>query len=401
MIAWRDGTTTAVFELVLGAIFGWYTFKRKVGPGARDGTSPVSAGQVSASPVIPVARESAPFQRAEDILASSEVAQRDVRRQRRTGPISIVTGLVMLAVAVYAGRSIAHLEILGVRAPGKVFELVPGASRRAFGYNPVVRFTTASGASVQFKDNHGSNPPEYRVGDDVQVLYLANASSTSAVIDRGIWNWVLPGAFGFAGALLIALGMRQIASARSGELSWQSLPIPVPVASIPGTADLPMQMNPPSQSVATRSLMTNPRLVRRIRWLLGCLILAWPLWIASVTLPSPKPTTGFGGALLIGAPILGAFLLFCGQALAFVVIIVRVMVSVMRSTKDSASRAADGSEAVGPIARVLDGMLTCTLVMMAGGCVLIAIGLVAKVLHYFNYFSSIDLLEKSLLHAFA
>jgi|ERR1700678_3126655 hypothetical protein len=104
-------------------------------------------------------------------------------------------------------------------------------------------------------------------------------------------------------------------------------------------------------------------------------------------LPSPKSTTGFGGALLIGAPILGTFLLFCGQALAFVVIIVRVVVSVLRSSEASASRAADGSEAVGPIARAFDGALTCALVMMASGGVLIAIGLVAKVLHYFNAFA--------------
>jgi hypothetical protein len=383
MIAWRDGSTTALLDLVLGSLFGWYTFKRKVGPGVRAGTSPASAGQVSASLVSPVAREAAPLQRAEDILASSEVAQLAVGRERRNGTISTVTGVVMFAVAAYAGRSMAQLEIAGLHAPGKVLELVRESSPRAdYAYYPVVRFTTASGASVQFKDNHGSNPVEYRVGDDVQVLYLPSASSTSAIIDRGIWNWVLPGAFGLAGAVLIALGMRQIAAARSArQLLLQSRSIPLPVASTSGAADLPLQMEVTSKTEASRGLMmqqANPRLARRIFWLVRCFFIGWPLWIASVIVPSPKAVTGFGPALLMFAPSLGTVLLFCGQALAVVAVIVRILVSVMPSSQASASRAVDGSEAVGLLARMLDAVLTCTVVMMAGGCVLIAIGLGAR-----------------------
>jgi hypothetical protein len=38
------------------------------------------------------------------------------------------------------------------------------------------------------------------------------------------------------------------------------------------------------------------------------------------------------------------------------------------------------------LARVLDRMLTVVLVMMVGGCVLIAIGVGAQILEYFNNF---------------
>jgi len=74
--------------------------------------------------------------------------------------------------------------------------------------------------------------------------------------------------------------------------------------------------------------------------------------------------------------------LFCGQSLAVVVLIVRTLVRVTGSAETSASGAANRGEAVGPLARVLDGVLTCVLFMMAGGCVLIAIGLAAQVAHY-------------------
>jgi hypothetical protein len=206
LLAWPQGWIVVGLDLVLGALLGWHAFKRKVGPGARN----------SASPVNPVAREAAPLQRAEDILATSEAARRALRNQRRAGPFTIVIGLVMLAVAMYAGRSMAQLEIAGLHAPGKVLELVSRSNGRSgFTYHAVVRFTTASGTSIQFEDGVGTSPPEYHVGDDVQVLYLANAPPSSAVIDRDIGNWALPVGFGLAGMVLVALGVRQISSARS------------------------------------------------------------------------------------------------------------------------------------------------------------------------------------------
>jgi hypothetical protein len=343
LIARPQGATLVGFDLVLGALLGWYAFKRKVGPGAH-----------------PVAPDTAPLQRAEEILATSEAAQRAVRNQRRTGPISIVIGLAMLAVAVGAGRSMSQFETAGVRASGKVLELVLRSAGRHGGsvYHPVVRFTTASGTLVQFEDRVGASPPQYQVGDDVQVLYLANAPPSSAVIDRGIGNWTLPAIFGLAGAALIALGLRQISAARSVELPSQSIPIPIPIPiplpaeSTAAAAESPVQVN-------------VPRGARRTGWLGLCFLVGWSLWVASAITPSPKSATGFGAVMLLFAPALGAFLLFTGQSLAVVVLIVRTLV-----------------RAMGPHTRVLDRLLTCGLVMMAGGCVLIAIGLGAQVSHY-------------------
>jgi hypothetical protein len=67
-------------------------------------------------------------------------------------------------------------------------------------------FTSESGNAVRFRDHTGSNPPSYRIGDRVLVLYLAH-DSQSAMIDRGVWNWVAPVLVVLVGTLLIAFGV--------------------------------------------------------------------------------------------------------------------------------------------------------------------------------------------------
>jgi hypothetical protein len=374
LIAWPEGPAVVGLELALSALLGWYAFKRRTGSAARD----------SASPASPVAREAAPLQRAEDILATSEAAQREVRNQRRMGPVSILIGLAMLAVAVFAGRSLAQLEIAGLHAPGKVLQLVSrSASRGGSTYHPVVRFTTAGGTPVQFEDGVGTNPPQYSVGNDVQVLYLADAAPSSAMIDRGIGNWALSVGFGLAGVALIALGVRQTSSVRSMNPSQPPLPIPAPPASTFGTLDAHTPINvaskpDPMDGVTIKPL--DPRPARRARWLGWCFLIGWSLWIASAFTPSAKSAKGFGPVLLLIAPGLGAILLFCAQTLLVVVIIIRALIGATEKARASGSPAVRGREPAGALARILDGMLTFILVMMAGACALIAAGLAAQLL---------------------
>ncbi len=86
--------------------------------------------------------------------------------------------------------------------------------------------------------------------------------------------------------------------------------------------------------------------------------------------------------LLMFAPALGATLLYCGQGLAVVLIVVYVLVRVMGRAETAVSGAARSSEPVGAFGRVLDWAFTCVLILMAGGCVLTAIGLAAEISRY-------------------
>jgi hypothetical protein len=130
-------------------------------------------------------------------------------------PLLIVFAIILLCVGIYQSAMIARLEMAGVRAPGEVIRLKEESSSGHYNYFPVVRFRAANSMTIQFKDEVGSNPPSYRVGDKVTVLYLPDHLST-AIIDRGVlWNWAIPAIvfLFFAGVVGILVWMLRVSSA--------------------------------------------------------------------------------------------------------------------------------------------------------------------------------------------
>ena len=143
----------------------------------------------------------------EQLVAGADMEQAALaqsRQSRKAAPIVAVFAVVLFAVGVYQSAKIARLEATGLRAQGEVVRLKSESSDHGgYSYYPVVRFRTEHNTRVEFKDSVGSNPPSYRVGDKVAVLYLPDNPSQEAIIDRGLfWNWAIP-AFLFAGAVLL------------------------------------------------------------------------------------------------------------------------------------------------------------------------------------------------------
>ncbi len=64
-------------------------------------------------------------------------------------------------------------------------------------------------------DSFGSNPPSWRPGDKVTVLYRADNPGGDVMIDRGMRNWLLPGLFIAAAAPLGWPGLWMRRGARS------------------------------------------------------------------------------------------------------------------------------------------------------------------------------------------
>lgn len=92
--------------------------------------------------------------------------------------IFVVVGLVCGAVLVVIVRKNRAFLARAQRAPGVVVGLGRGSSmgsgpndtmRRSFA--PVFRFTTIDGREVEVRSSVESNPPTYRPGDQVTVLY--------------------------------------------------------------------------------------------------------------------------------------------------------------------------------------------------------------------------------------
>ncbi|MGC9041514.1 MAG: DUF3592 domain-containing protein, partial [Roseiflexus sp.] len=99
-----------------------------------------------------------------------------------------------------------------VKAQGAVVEVISRTSTRSGErktlFYAVVEFRTANGETIRFEDTMGSNPPAYRVGDAVEVLYDPQTPQ-SAMIDSW-WIWmpstivmVVGGSFAVIGGLAL------------------------------------------------------------------------------------------------------------------------------------------------------------------------------------------------------
>jgi hypothetical protein len=146
----------------------------------------------------------------EELLSGPVRAER-LRKQRVAGrvaaPILVVVGLGVVALGVHLGRHTFLLQSSGERAQGTVLFLELKTTLRGSTYYPVVQFATPEGASVQFRDVMGSNPPAYREGEPVNVLYFRTLPDQTATIDRGVLDWLAPGVLCVLGCFLTGIAL--------------------------------------------------------------------------------------------------------------------------------------------------------------------------------------------------
>ena len=145
---------------------------------------------------------------AEAILGAPGIQQtRQSQWQTKAAPFLLLFAVVLIGLALYQANKTWRLETAGVRAPGEVVRLNAEESSDSTSYYPVVRYRTQANETVEFKDSIGSNPPSYRSGDKVTVLYLAANPQRQAIIDRGFWNWAIPAILLFAALFLACISI--------------------------------------------------------------------------------------------------------------------------------------------------------------------------------------------------
>lgn len=108
----------------------------------------------------------------------------------------LAVGLATLVGSFFSFQSTRAFLAEAERVTGTVVSLERKVSRdsegdRRVNYFPVVRFTTPSGASHQFQNASGSNPPAYREGERVDVLYHPD-NIADARIDGFMSVWGMP-----------------------------------------------------------------------------------------------------------------------------------------------------------------------------------------------------------------
>jgi hypothetical protein len=151
-----------------------------------------------------------PVRRIEEILSTPSDTERAMLegKTRRIGrPVLLLAGIAAMGLAVYLGNETAQLSSTGERAAGRVTAMRAESDSDGTTYRAIVRFE-AGGRNFEFRDKVGSNPPSHSVGDTVAVLYLKSSPEDSAIIDRGVWNWIPAVGVGLFGVLLCWGGRR-------------------------------------------------------------------------------------------------------------------------------------------------------------------------------------------------
>jgi|SRR5215471_14764761 len=154
----------------------------------------------------PTIIDMADVKRVEDLALAPETLAQQAQwlKAKKWAPLVAVFALLLAGIGIYQGMRIARLESHGLRAAGQVVRLQEENSSDSSSYYPIVRYRTDKNVTIEFKDAIGSDPPSYRTGDRVTVLYLSERPSSEAMIDRGmVWNWAIP-ALLFLGAAFVA-----------------------------------------------------------------------------------------------------------------------------------------------------------------------------------------------------
>ena len=111
----------------------------------------------------------------------------------RQGCVLLVTNLMFLGFfgwGVYAAYTAYRLETNGAVTEGTVVQMDPSTTDGITTYSPIIEFQ-ANGQTISFDGNVSSNPPQYQVGDKVNVRYDKDDPST-AQIDKWSERWLMP-----------------------------------------------------------------------------------------------------------------------------------------------------------------------------------------------------------------
>ena len=119
---------------------------------------------------------------------------------------SAVGGLMMLVGVSLLIRTRLFLG-KAQTTKGTVMQMVYShSSEGGGGYAPVYQFTTSDGQSIMKKDSLSSNPPRFEVGQELDVLYLADKPE-KARINKWMNLYFLPTLFWGMGLIFAGVGV--------------------------------------------------------------------------------------------------------------------------------------------------------------------------------------------------
>lgn len=123
----------------------------------------------------------------------------------------IPIGLLLMLGAGYSVWSTKAWLARAVEAPGTVIEMlrVRDSEDKGFLFTPIVRFETIDGRTVEFQSGLRTNPPAYRTGQEVSVVYDPGVPESAAI--RGVLSlWLMPIILAFVGSIFLFIATAMI-----------------------------------------------------------------------------------------------------------------------------------------------------------------------------------------------
>lgn len=149
------------------------------------------------------------YQASENLITESETVVKN-----QTIPVwgTVIILLMALSAAVGAAYTANQTHTFlqtASHTTGTVTDFKSSTSDGITTYRPIVRFQFSDGTDVTFTSAWGSSNPSESVGDNVLVIFDPD-NKHSAQLDKGIWNWLVPGICGLFSLMLFYSGFYSI-----------------------------------------------------------------------------------------------------------------------------------------------------------------------------------------------
>jgi len=90
------------------------------------------------------------------------------------------------------------------KAKGKVIQLVYIPGENGGGYAPMYQFRTVDGKSIEVLDELSTNPPQFQVGQEIDVLYDSR-NPEKARINKWLYLYIVPLGVGGMGLIIVVM----------------------------------------------------------------------------------------------------------------------------------------------------------------------------------------------------
>ena len=123
------------------------------------------------------------------------------------GPIFLVVGLGLLAgsFGAYSRTKRFLAKAREARAEVVGMDERHGGSSQSRSYHPILRYRTQEGVTKEIVSSVGSNPPRYKKGDSVAVLYDPSNPDDMRIHSFGS-VWIVAMILAFVGVIFVVVG---------------------------------------------------------------------------------------------------------------------------------------------------------------------------------------------------